>query len=231
MIDPRLSIPTLEADFEAVVDSIRKTGTITDSVVNGSTTLLTTDNADGFLKKDQVLLIDGKDCRINEATDTTIIVNQVVGGATSWKALFPYFMDGHVEEVAERLSEKDKSNNNVIMYTKYPLVILIQNIKYRIHSVKSNEANVAFLIVNGTNAGYITVTRRENNFNPIIDPIYNELIGALKNSSTFRIDNEYFGVSREFYWGSEFADKNPLNDRLDSISVENLNLILTTPKC
>lgn len=228
MIDVRLNIPTLEADFEAVVDSIRKTGIITDSVVSGNSTILTTVNT---LKVNQVLLIDGKDCRIDEASPTEITVNQTVGGASEWKALFPYFMDGHIVEIAKRLSEKDKSNNNVIAYTKYPLVVLLQDIEYDKNKINPSKAVIDFIIVNGTEQEYITIERRDNNFTPILDPIYNELIGALRDNSTFRISNDDFSVSRKYFWGAIPDDKNPFDDRLDAIEVNNLNLSLITQNC
>ena len=232
MIDPRLQIPTLEDDFKAVVDSIRKVGIITGSVVLGGDTTLTTDNTSGFLKKDQVLLIDGKDCRINSATSTEIVVNKAVGGATSWKALFPYFMDGHIKEIAKRLTEKDKSGDDVIMYKKYPLIVLLQNLEYDMDPININEAPVSFVIVNSTNPEYITEDRREFNFTPILDPIYDEFIGALKDGTDKLIlKNEKFKMKREYYWGSELADENPFNDRLDAIEVINLNLELITPNC
>lgn len=231
MIDVRLNIPTLEADFEAVVDSIRKGGIITDSVVSGNSTILTLDNSDSYLKKDQVLLINGIDCRIDVATATEITVNQNVLGATEWKALFPYFMDGHIAEIAKRLTEKDKSNSNTLAYTKYPLIVLFQDFDYNKNKIDNTDVSVNIAIVNGTNKEYITVQRRDNNFTPILDPIYNELIGALRDTLAFRITDGDFTVSRKYYWGSSLSDSHPADDPLDAISIENLNLELTTPNC
>lgn len=227
MIDTRLSIPTFEADFEAVVDSIRSTGTITGAVIaSGSTTIQTVNS----LSVNDVITIDGTSCRVTSASSSEIVVNKEVAGL-DWKAEFPYFMDGHLTEIQGRLKAKDEAEKQVTSWTKYPLVVLFQNLKYKINKTSKSSVPIDFMIVNITKGNLITEQRRDENFSPVLDPIYNELIGAIKDSLSFSITNDDFDVSREYYWGSDESEKNPLNDRLDAIEVSNLKLELTIKNC
>jgi hypothetical protein len=227
MIDSRLNIPTFEADFEDVVDSIRQTGTITGLVaLNGETTIQTVND----LKLNDVITVGGVSCKVLSFSGSEIVVNKEVSGS-DWKAEFPYFMDGHLIEIQSRLKDLDDSGDNVLKYSKYPLVVLLQNIRYDKNKINKSSVSIDFLVVNETEGKYITKQRRDYNFTPIIDPIYNELIGAIKDSLSFTITNNDFGVSREYYWGSDLANKNPLSDRLDAIEVSNLKLELTIKNC
>lgn len=228
MIDVRLNIPTLETDFESVVDSIRKVGVITSTSLAGGNTTLDTVND---LKVNQTLLINGTSCKIISASPTQITVNKDVDGAINWKAEFPYFMDGHIEEINIRLKRKDDSADSVLKWQKYPLIILLQDIDYDKNKINPSEASIDFIIVNITKQGYTTIQRRSNNFTPILDPLYNELIGMLRDSPGFRITDDNFKISRKYFWGAVPQGKNPFNDRLDAIEVNNLNLELITPNC
>jgi len=225
MSDAKLRIPTFEADFESIVDKIRKTGIITDAVLSGENTVLTTVND---LKENKTLLINGISCKVISASSTEITVNKDVVGATEWKAEFPFFMDGHISEISKRLKGKDESNDSVLKWQKYPLIILLQDIDYKKNRINNTEATIDFLIVNSTEQDYTTVQRRENNFIPILDPLYNDLITAMRDNMKFRISNDSFTASRKYFWGAIPQNKNPFNDRLDAIEITGLKLDLIT---
>lgn len=226
MIDQRLNIPTLEADFEALVDSLRKTGTITGLSNDGELTTIATIND---LKAFEVVSIDGVSYRIVSATSNEFVVKGVISTGTEWKANAPYYMDGHILEIQARLKELDESTS-LLKWQKYPLIILLQDIDYSKNKIARTSVSVDILIVNITEGTYITEQRRVNNFEPVLDPLYNKFIAAVNDSNNFFINGNW-NLTRRYYWGSELANKNPVSDFLDAIEINDLKLELAIPKC
>lgn len=234
MTDVRLNIPTFEDDFESVVDSMRKTGEITSvtQTIEGFS-ILETEND---LSVHDVISVSNETetvtCKILIASATSITVNEnVPTDSETWKAEAPFFMDGHISEISKRLKRKDESANSVLRWTKYPLVVLLQDIDFSNNKINPTRTSIDIIIVNQTEQDYTTVQRREKNFTPILDPLYNKLIFALRDNSKFRMTNNDFNVSRKYFWGAVPKSKNPFNDRLDAIEINNLNLELIKQKC
>lgn len=222
MTDPRLNIPNFEDNLKIIVDNIRTTGVITATVVsNGQTTIHSNNTPRAY----EVVVINSTSYKVLSAISTEFVIQGEVNVATEWKAEAPYFMDGHLREISNRLAAKDKATG-IFKWQKYPLIVLLQNVKYSNHTFENKRAPISIIIVNKTNPDYITEQRRDKNFTPIIDPIYNNLINAINDSNLFKIKDRW-DSEREYYWGSQIADSNIFNDHLDAITIDNLNLEIT----
>ncbi len=225
MTKSRYNIPKFEDDFASVVDSIRHTGIITALSNDGKLTTLTTDNT---LRVGEIIAINSKDYAVKSATLLDVVVKGVILAATEWKALAPYFMDGHMLDIADRLT-KEGSGVGIYKYKKYPLIVLAQDISYPSTDIGVKTPSVTVYIANLTDPNYIPPQRRDHNFYPILDPLYSELMNAI-DSSTIMVMLDQGIPTPRYYWGSKLNNKHPVNDPLDAIEIEDLKLELIT-KC
>ena len=216
----RYNLPVIEDIISDVVDSIRDTGTITNVVFDSGVSTITTANS---LSNGEVVVIGSLEGKIKNVSGTEF---QIDGDATledSWKAQAPYFIDGHLLDVANQLLEKDGSVAPV-KFKKYPLIVLEQDFTMDKLDGPIARGNLDFVIVNPTKAGYTTKQRREFNFTPILDPLYSEFLQALDNFIGIGINSENWDVTRRYYWGSQLVEKNIFNDKLDAIEIKNLEI-------
>ncbi|GIV35399.1 MAG: hypothetical protein KatS3mg031_2934 [Chitinophagales bacterium] len=142
---------------------------------------------------------------------------------------FPYYMYGHRLEIANRLLEKDQ--DKVQKYQKYPLVALRQDFEEQ-HSngIVTYVLNLA--ILEYTDKNYTAEQRYENVFKPILYPLYEGLIIAMRQSGFFWPG--FMGIPPHTkidrpYWGVQFSEKNArniFNDPLDAIEIVNLKVNL-----
>lgn len=140
------------------------------------------------------------------------------------------FLWGHPIEVVKTL--QDYTNHEDLRYEKFPLIALFTDIpvsKYKYGDYDG--VSLRIIIANGTLPTYDSPTREDKNFIPVLRPIFNHFITALKKSSVFSFvdemsDLKYDYVER-YYWGREGLYGNAgniYNDHVDAIEIRNLEL-------
>ena len=216
----RYNLKVVENIISNVVDSIRDTGTITNVVFASGVSTITTANS---LGNGEVVVIGSLEGKIKNVSSSQFDIDGDATSEVSWKAQSPYFIDGHLLDVADQLLQKDGSVAPV-KFKKYPLIVLEQDFTMDKLDGPYAKASLNFVIVNSTKAEYTTEQRREFNFTPILDPLYSEFIEALSNYLGIDVISENWDITRRYYWGSQLVDKNIFNDRLDAIEIENLKI-------
>lgn len=219
-MEVRYDLPIIEDIISNVADSIRDTGTITGVVFASGVSTITSVNE---LTEGEVVVIGSLDGPIKNVSATEFQIDGNATSEVSWKARAPYFIDGHLLDVANQLVEKDGSVG-AEKSKKYPLIVLEQDFKIDKLDGPKIRASLSFAIVNHTKAEYTTEQRREFNFTPILDPLYSEFIKALDNFQGIAIISENWDVTRRYYWGSQFNDSHIFNDKLDAIEVKDIEI-------
>lgn len=120
---------------------------------------------------------------------------------------------------------------------KYPCVLLMEDIvvtqggPYAI-------ARLNLIIATATRPNYKSHQRQEVSFDPVLYPIYDELMRQIRRRGLFvvvnpRSDMPHDKIDRK-YWGREIVggtDANKLADHLDAIEIRDLRLKLSNQKC
>lgn len=147
--------------------------------------------------------------------------------------ILPYFDFGTTVEVVNRL--KKKSEHPDYSEKRYPLIwyLIDGSIKEDVGNIRSNvriAKNVTIIICNQTTRDFTSTERYENNFIPVLRPIYDAFMLQMKNSNLVRSTN---GYEHEYYenlfWGNEGlygATGNIFDDMLDAIIIKGLDLLL-----
>lgn len=148
-----------------------------------------------------------------------------------------HYQFGHIEEIKETLAQKDQSE--AFIYTKYPLVILVQDFSETMGAGLgiATTDNLHILIVTSTSGNYKAAERYAATFKPILYPIYLAFLDEIAKSGrvmTSSVNQLKHNKIDRVYWGKEAAQgntKNIFNDRLDAIEITNLNLKFYQPVC
>ena len=147
--------------------------------------------------------------------------------------ILPYFDFGTTVEVVNRL--KIKSDSAEYSDKRYPLIwyLIDGSVKETVGDIRSNNRlakDVTIIICNQTTREFTATERYENNFIPVLRPIYDALMYHMKASRMVRSSN---GYEHEYYenlfWGNEGlygATGNIFDDMLDAIIIKGLDLML-----
>lgn len=148
----------------------------------------------------------------------------------TFRGQLPAFMYGHRLEINNRLKEKDKKGS--MKYRKYPLIALRMDYEEEISGglIKAVPGlNIA--IIHLTDQNYSADQRDAKVFKPILFPLYERFIQALKKHGKFswegyqgfpphtKIDRPYYGTDTE-----EQNIKNFFSDPTDAIEMVNLQI-------
>lgn len=140
-------------------------------------------------------------------------------------------------EIIETLSQKSQTDQ--FIYQKYPLVALFLDAKLRRGREIGvyGEFTLHMAIIRGTDPNYKAKQRDDNNFKPVLMPIYLELMNQIHRSGAFFIpsgqmiphdpDNRYFWGKHGLY-GKE---GNIFNDFVDCIEIQDLKLKVNINYC
>lgn len=143
------------------------------------------------------------------------------------------YMYGPIKEIIKRLTQWTASDT--YEPKKYPLVALVQPFT----AARGSQVGIAaiddinIIICMGTIAEADAPTRYDVNFNPILFPIYDELLNQID------LDRRTLTQGRDLipqtmvewpYWDAA-QDKNPFNDRLDVIEIKNMKLKVRLKNC
>jgi len=231
--------------FATVVQRMRPTGTILSIVKIGTTNNYTvTSTLPNVVKSgefslranDYVDLLNVSGVLIKSyqvvlvTSNSFVITDASLPIGTTWRSQAPYYEHGHVLEVANTLISKNDDAS--LKYQKYPLVVLIQDMKEDIGKKTHDYSNpnMTIFIATLTDATYKAEKRKTDNFTPILYPLYKKLLNEIHYSRLFctfspkLIEHTKFD---RYYWGKEgeFANsKNIFNDWLDAIEISGLIL-------
>lgn len=150
-----------------------------------------------------------------------------------------YFDYGHYREVANKILEKDRGVAS--KETKYPIIWLVMDY---VESYGNSLAeacrlpNLQIIIATPTEATHDVAQRMEENFKPILYPIYDELLSQIAASHRFN-NNVVSKIKHEKidrpYWGGQDSygngTANLFNDYIDAIQIRNLELSLKNKFC
>lgn len=135
------------------------------------------------------------------------------------------YMHGHYREIIENLKQNDASPDIEDKNSSYPLVCLIEDIKFK--DVKKpgffGLVNPTILIAYRTERNYKADERYQKIFKPILDPIYVELCKQVDKSGYYHIQNWrqiQVPMSRHLFYGRyglAGVDGNIFNDQVDCI--------------
>lgn len=219
--------------LEAIIDEMRESGVVV-GAYDGANTTFTGANS---LKKNDIVSIGGERLRVIEASSTSFKVFGDYHSETSYKALAPYFLYGHILEIANVLAEKS-DKPLAYKYQNYPVIMLPLDIQSSYKQGETTFNNVRLIIANRALPENKASDRLTDNFIPVLYPIYEALITKLSRSPLF--DNR---MSRPFithkkydrlFWGTQLnsnSTNNVLRDYLDAVEVTELNLIVKNQNC
>lgn len=148
-----------------------------------------------------------------------------------------FFFYGHMLEITNILKERDNATGP-LKYQKYPAIILKLDTESRYNgNYQSFEYdNVTVFIVNITNKTYRAKDRIDNNFDPILYPLYESFITELKKHKNIIVNEGNYAHTKtdRFFWGSQINDnstENIFGDFLDAIEIKQLSLAVKKIGC
>lgn len=144
---------------------------------------------------------------------------------------------GHPIEIIETLAQKSQTGEFV--YNKYPLIALFLDagLQRGREIGVYGEFTLHIAIINGTQAEYKAKQRDDENFKPVLMPIYLEFMNQIKKSGRFFITSAdlipHEPINR-YYWGKQGLygnEGNIFNDYVDCIEIKNLKLKVNINYC
>ena len=163
----------------------------------------------------------------------TKLISQLKAYDTNIQAIRYDF--GTVEEINQRLIA---FGNGTEEAKKYPLCWLVCNFAETDNGVigTDKELSINIILAKFTMPEYSTAERYEVSFNPILTPIYVELMKQIALHTAFTdAQRPKHTKTNEAYWGRDGVlgakGQNILVDYIDAILITNLQLTLKTKKC
>lgn len=135
-----------------------------------------------------------------------------------------HYEHGHYSEIDTTLRQFDKSGS--FYNKKYPLIALFEDIKESV-SDDTSIANLTLIICYSSKTEYKSEDRYQSVINPILEPIYNELVSQIKSFPYFRGYQFPHNKIIRPYWGVEGKYGNRANvfsDYLDAIELNGLKI-------
>lgn len=156
-----------------------------------------------------------------------LIVEEFAGAVSEVKAALNLanlnYLYGYLSEVKERLTNDSKTAE--YREKKYPLIWLVE--PFTVvggGSGKAGSTSLQFFIINGSTTGWTREQRTQNNYKPLIIPIYHELLRQIQvKSEVFEIVNiaDHTYTDRP-YWGTD--QQNAINDVFDCREINGLKI-------
>lgn len=138
-------------------------------------------------------------------------------------------------EIIETLMQRTKTRP----FDKYPIVCLFLDVREVFNEdigIYSRVPDLRIAIANGTNVNYKAAERDIKNFKPILTPICQELLEAMRLSCAFLKPNTGFRheAQRNYFWGRGGLygkDGNIFEDKLDAIEITFRDLKILETYC
>lgn len=171
------------------------------------------------------------------------IVSQVSAEMLPYlQGLYPQITGVHYQygtgyEIIETLSQMSKNDANV---DKYPLICLFLDVAEQFNTdlgIYSVIPNLKLAIINDTQSTFKANERDNENFKPILTPIYESFIRHINfRGDMFQVPS--IGVrhdaKRNYFWGREGVygkEGAAFNDKLDAIELQLKNLKIYSSYC
>lgn len=148
-----------------------------------------------------------------------------------------HYQHGHPLEIIETMNQFDKSDSFV--YKKYPLIGLFQDFPEERGQVgMSGKVRLHLIIARSTKNDYKAAERYENNFKPVLYPIYEALLEEIALAGKYFLVKDKTQISHtkidRLYWGRDGLwknEKNVFNDWVDAIEIRDLELNVNLRFC
>ena len=138
---------------------------------------------------------------------------------------------GYITELNETLQEYSQTPEYAAL--KYPLVWLAE--PFAVTRIATNSAyygratDLRLFVVTGATATMKAEQRHAENYEPILRPIYRELIKQIQAHKAFDFAGDHRYMDR-YYWGD--SQQSQLTDIVDVIEINSLSLnIYNNPNC
>lgn len=128
------------------------------------------------------------------------------------------YLYGYLSEVNETLIQDSKTEE--YRSKKYPLVWLVQpfEVQRKTLGVYGTIQSLRLIIINGSDKNWKAPQRMENNFKPVLYPIYESLLDRFAKSKAFSIvGTPQSSFTDRYYWGAE--QQEALNDVFDCMDI------------
>lgn len=165
------------------------------------------------------------------------IIGQVVDKVSTKLEMDVRYLFGPASEIEDTLLEITKAQGfTEEPLKKYPLIVLFTDIPETFGTADGYYGKVtipSIAIACITDNNLKAMQRLEQNFKPILIPIFEEFKRQLARNSSFIVgapQNIKMKKWNRYFWGKQkFGTK--LNDFVDAIEIQNLELTLNNPKC
>ena len=156
----------------------------------------------------------------------TVDITDVFAGAPTAVSLVLTYDHGHVINMVNRF--KEASHSDTLKFTQFPAICLFQDIPEK-HSrdSKQREVTLHIGIITSTKPEYTEAERYDHSFDPVLFPIYENLIDAINCSGYLQIIDEYYDYYERVYYGKSGLYGNTgniFNDFIDAIEIQNLKV-------
>lgn len=177
---------------------------------------------------------------MKSAQSIPAIFSDVVELAQSEKYYNSYinFIHGHPSEIVAILKAMTQAQETSVK--KYPLIALFQDFEEKRGESSDVYASISVTVIIATltRPELFAADRYEKNFIPILYPVYNAFLKAVRKSGKFKIvvpekEPEHTKIDRLF-WGKQGLygnEGNIFGDCIDAIELTNLSLKIKNPTC
>ncbi len=141
---------------------------------------------------------------------------------------------GHDKEITNKIQNWTQSAAQ--RYKNFPLVWLREDIRFQTDGELRYVEIPSLIIAMDTQSNYESSQRETNTFNPVLRPIYYELLQQIYYTGDFRIGDPIVDMPHRMiehkFWGTpeDTQVQNVFKNFVDAIEIENLRLLLE-PDC
>jgi hypothetical protein len=145
------------------------------------------------------------------------------------------YLFGPVKELMETLANMQVGQTEI--NKMFPLVWLVEDITQDRRSQGGfyGSVNLRVVIAFPTSATYLSAQRESLVFDPILRPIYWNLLKAISVSRAFYGPDEFEGINHRMterkYWGNDPKTEGALTTFVDAIDIEDLELRIDYQNC
>ena len=134
------------------------------------------------------------------------------------------YLYGYLSEIRETLAQ-DSIAGGTFAQNKYPLVWLVQPFTIdRNQPGYYGQTKLQVFIINGSDMNWKAAQRMDNNFKPVIYPIYEELFKQLRVASDVfeGINLDFHSITDRPYWGED--QQKAIDDVFDCREISGISL-------
>lgn len=128
-----------------------------------------------------------------------------------------YFFTGYWSDFAAQLQDRGQSK----VLKSYPLIFLDSNFTKNQENEKIFEISPSFYIITQTKCNYDIQERLDNVYKPILQPILEDFIKAIKSNRQINGESYFANTQKNLYFlQSQSAEQNQIADIVDAIEIK-----------